>query len=109
MSRRRKYAVRLDGRILLDNLHVRPERKQSGIGRELLNHAFGWAAERHPGKAVCLEVLRDNSAAAAFYRRLGGQITKEFVERFPAGFDLPVVEYTWDADTVRERRAKMAR
>ncbi|MEV0228154.1 GNAT family N-acetyltransferase [Nonomuraea sp. NPDC050786] len=90
-----------DGRILLDNLHVQPERKQSGIGRQLVYHSFGWASEHHPGKTVYLEVLRDNVAAITFYRRLDGRPTKEFMERFPAGFELPVVEYTWDPDIVR--------
>ncbi|MFI6743780.1 hypothetical protein ACIBI9_63875 [Nonomuraea sp. NPDC050451] len=47
------------GRVLLDNLHVRPARKRSGI------RAFGWAAAHHPGKAVHLEVLRDNAPAGA--------------------------------------------
>ncbi|MEV0196573.1 GNAT family N-acetyltransferase [Nonomuraea sp. NPDC050691] len=91
-----------DGRVLLDNLHVQPERKKSGIGRQLVHHAFGWAADQHPDKAVYLEVLRDNVAAISFYRRLGGHPTKEFMERFPAGFELPVVEYTWSPDIVRE-------
>ncbi|MEV5557992.1 GNAT family N-acetyltransferase [Nonomuraea wenchangensis] len=94
-------AVATDGRLLLDNLHVQPERKQSGIGRQLVHHAFGWASEQHPDKTVYLEVLRDNVAAITFYRRLGGQPAKEFVERFPAGFELPVVEYTWGPDVVR--------
>ncbi|GAA4583567.1 hypothetical protein GCM10023194_21230 [Planotetraspora phitsanulokensis] len=94
-------AVGTDGRILLDNLHVQPERKQSGIGRQLVYHAFGWASEQHPDKTVYLEVLCDNFAAITFYRRLGGQSTKEFMERFPAGFELPVVEYTWGPDIVR--------
>ncbi|MGI5493554.1 N-acetyltransferase family protein [Microtetraspora malaysiensis] len=93
--------VETDGRILLDNLHVEPERKQAGIGRQLVHHTFGWASEQHPGKPVYLEVLRDNIAAITFYRRLGGHPTKEFMERFPAGFELPVVEYTWGPDVVR--------
>ncbi|MEU7835879.1 MULTISPECIES: GNAT family N-acetyltransferase [unclassified Nonomuraea] len=90
-----------DGRLLLDNLHVQPERKQSGIGRQLVYHAFGWASEQHPDKTVYLEVLRDNVAAITFYRRLGGHPTNEFMERFPTGFELPVVEYTWGPDIVR--------
>ncbi|SEM59570.1 GNAT family N-acetyltransferase [Nonomuraea pusilla] len=94
-------AVEADGRVLLDNLHVEPERKQSGIGRELVHRAFGWASEQHPDRTVYLEVLRDNAAAIAFYRRLGGRPTREFVERFPAGFELPVVEYAWSPDDVR--------
>ncbi|WP_067136811.1 GNAT family N-acetyltransferase [Microtetraspora malaysiensis] len=93
--------VGTDGRILLDNLHVQPERKQSGIGRQLVYQTFGWASEQHPGKTVYLEVLRDNVAAITFYRRLGGHPTREFMERFPAGFELPVVEYTWGPDAVR--------
>ncbi|MFF5205822.1 GNAT family N-acetyltransferase [Streptosporangium sp. NPDC000396] len=89
-----------DGRILLDNLHVQPRRKGSGIGRRLMQHASTWAASRHPGKTVYLGVLQANAAAIAFYRRLGGRPTKEFVERFPAGFELPVVEYTWNPDAI---------
>lgn len=83
-----------DGRVLLDNLHVSPALKRSGIGHRLMDRAFAWAAAHHPGKPVYLEVLRDNAPARAFYERLGGRVTKEFVERLPAG-DLPVVEYTW--------------
>ncbi|GII31328.1 GNAT family N-acetyltransferase [Planotetraspora mira] len=89
-----------DGRILLDNLHVLPTRKRSGIGRQLMRHAFTWAAAHHPGKAVYLEVLRDNAPAVGFYERNGGEATREFVERFPAGFELPVVEFTWNPAAV---------
>ncbi|MFJ2032066.1 GNAT family N-acetyltransferase [Streptosporangium sp. NPDC087985] len=93
--------LQADGRILLDNLHVQPGRKRSGIGRQLMHHAFTWATTRHPGKAVYLEVLHDNASAIAFYRRLNGHPTKEFIERFPAGFELPVVECAWNPDAVR--------
>ncbi|WP_217370487.1 GNAT family N-acetyltransferase [Nonomuraea antri] len=95
------YLIRQpDGRMLVENLHVLPARKRSGIGRELLRRAFAWAAADHPGTPVYLEVLRDNAAAVAFYERNGGRVTKEFVERFAAGFELPVLEYTWDPDAV---------
>ncbi|WP_066939903.1 GNAT family N-acetyltransferase [Microtetraspora fusca] len=89
-----------DGRVLLDNLHVRPGLKRSGIGRRLVHRAFSWAATHHPGRVIYLEVLRDNVSAIAFYQRLGGRLTKEFVERFAAGFELPVIEYTWSPDLV---------
>lgn len=92
--------VQPDGRILLENLHVLPTRKRSGIGRQLMRHAFTWAAAHHPGKAVYLEVLRDNASAIGFYERSGGRASREFVELFPAGFELPVVEYTWNADAI---------
>lgn len=84
-----------DGRVLLDNLHVRPTLKRSGLGRRLVDRGLGWAAEHHPGKTVYLEVLRDNAAARAFYERMGGRPGRAFVERFNAGFELDVVEYTW--------------
>ncbi|WP_218004644.1 GNAT family N-acetyltransferase [Microtetraspora niveoalba] len=89
-----------DGRLLLDNLHVEPGHKRSGIGRQLVHRAFSWAATHHPGRVVYLEVLRDNVPAIAFYERLGGRPTKEFVERFTMGFELPVIEYTWTQDLV---------
>jgi ribosomal protein S18 acetylase RimI-like enzyme len=89
-----------DGRILLENLHVLPARKRSGIGGQLMRHAFTWAAARHPGKAVYLEVLRDNAPAIGFYERSGGRVTREFVESFPAGFELPMIAYAWNADDV---------
>lgn len=90
-----------DGRILLDNLHVSPALKRSGIGRHLMHHGFEWAAAHHPGRAVYLEVLRDNTPARSFYRRMGGRVTREFVEPFAAGFEVAVVEYTWDAPAMR--------
>ncbi|MET7338726.1 GNAT family N-acetyltransferase [Nonomuraea sp. NPDC005650] len=89
-----------DDRILLDNLHVRPTRKRSGIGSLLMRRAFGWAAARHPGKAVYLEVLRDNAPAIAFYERCGGSATRDFWERVPGGVELPVIEYAWAPEGV---------
>ncbi|WP_049566855.1 GNAT family N-acetyltransferase [Nonomuraea sp. SBT364] len=90
-----------DGRVLVDNLHVRPTLKRSGLGSRLMGLGLGWAAEHHPGKTVYLEVLRDNAPARAFYERMGGRPGKEFVERFHAGFDLDVMEYTWSPLTGR--------
>ncbi|GAA2996893.1 GNAT family N-acetyltransferase [Streptosporangium longisporum] len=93
--------LQADGRVLLDNLHVRPASRGSGVGHRLMRHAFAWAVTRCPGRALYLDVLRGNTSAIAFYRRLGGRPTREFVERFPAGFALPAVEYTWGPDAVR--------
>jgi len=95
-----------DDRILLDNLHVRPHRKRSGVGGRLLRQGLGWAATHHPGRPVHLEVLRDNTPARAFYERLGGSLTREFVERFHAGFELDVLEYTWPPEAVLEHAGR---
>jgi GNAT superfamily N-acetyltransferase len=90
-----------DGRILLDNLHVDPARTRGGIGRLLLRHAFIWAATIHPGQSVFLEVLRDNARAIAFYAKAGGQPSEVRTARFPAGFELPYLEYTWSAEAIK--------
>ncbi|MFD3655636.1 GNAT family N-acetyltransferase [Streptomyces sp. NPDC058620] len=89
-----------DGRILLDNLHVTPGLVGTGIGRRLLRRGFAWAAVEHPGRPVYLEVLKENVRAATFYSRQGGRPTAERTERFPAGFELAEIEYTWTAADV---------
>ncbi|WP_219466078.1 GNAT family N-acetyltransferase, partial [Nonomuraea rhizosphaerae] len=95
------YLLRRPGRrILLDNLHVLPARKRSGVGRQLMRRAFTWAATEHPGATVYLEVIRGNAPAIAFYQRCGGVPARTFVERLPAGFDLPMIEYVWTPDAV---------
>ncbi|MGK5532816.1 N-acetyltransferase family protein [Streptomyces sp. URMC 129] len=89
-----------DGRVLLDNLHARPGHTGAGIGRALLTHSLAWAATAHPGRDVFLEVLRDNAPAIGFYERMGGRRTGEGVTRFPAGFALPHLFYTWSPASV---------
>jgi GNAT superfamily N-acetyltransferase len=91
-----------DERILLDNLHVRPGSKRSGIGRRLMARGLGWAAEHHPDQPVYLDVLRDNTPARAFYERMGGSTSRAYVEHFHAGFDLDMLEYTWSSAAVQE-------
>ncbi|MQS13474.1 GNAT family N-acetyltransferase [Streptomyces kaniharaensis] len=86
-----------DGRVLLDNLHVRPGRTGGGIGRALLAEARAHVAERHPGAALYLEVLRDNTRAVAFYEREGGRRTAAQEGVFPGGHLLPEYVYTWPA------------
>ncbi|MEU8513346.1 GNAT family N-acetyltransferase [Kitasatospora sp. NPDC048722] len=90
-----------DGRVLLDNLHVRPGSTGGGIGRALLAEARAHVAARHPGAALYLEVLRDNTRAVAFYEREGGRRTAEQEGVFPGGHVLPECEYTWPADAHR--------
>jgi ribosomal protein S18 acetylase RimI-like enzyme len=83
------------GRILLDNLHVRPGSTGSGVGTRLLRRGLAWAADEHPGREVYLEVLSANTRAVAFYERHGARRTDERVCRFPQGFELPEFEYAW--------------
>jgi GNAT superfamily N-acetyltransferase len=85
-----------DGRVLLDNLHVRPGLTGGGIGSALLTAARAWVAEQHPGAPLYLEVLRANHRAIAFYERAGGRRTKEGWTPFPGGGRLPEYEYSWE-------------
>lgn len=80
-----------DGRVLLDNLHVRPGRTGGGIGARLLRAALDRAAPA----ALRLEVLRDNHRAIAFYEREGGVRTAERTAVFPGGHEVTEYEYSW--------------
>ncbi|WP_218904101.1 GNAT family N-acetyltransferase [Allostreptomyces psammosilenae] len=91
--------------ILLDQLHVRPGHLGGGIGGALLRRSFAWAAARHPGRDVYLEVLRENAPAIAFYTRQGGRRTAEGTWHHPAGFAVEELVYTWRAAEVRARAA----
>ncbi|MFI1360535.1 GNAT family N-acetyltransferase [Streptomyces sp. NPDC020898] len=89
-----------DGRVHVDNLHARPDRVGTGVGRTLLHHGFAWAARHSPGRDVCLEVLAGNARAIAFYERAGGLRTAERPLLMAAGFTVAEIEYTWPAATV---------
>jgi ribosomal protein S18 acetylase RimI-like enzyme len=65
----------------LDNLHVDPEHRGSGVGRLLLGAAARQLAERGE-RRVYLWVFEDNPRAIAFYRRLGGEVVERGVEIF---------------------------
>ena len=52
------------------NLAVRPERRQSGVGRELVELVVREADER-AASVITLEVRRENSAAMTLYSSLG--------------------------------------
>ncbi|MFJ8040600.1 GNAT family N-acetyltransferase [Kitasatospora sp. NPDC096147] len=88
-----------DGRVLLDNLHVRPGLTGCGIGARLLDACRAHCRER--GRAygaegvLYLEVLRANVRAVAFYEREGAVRTAERTGWFPGGYALPEYEYTF--------------
>ncbi|MFD3430545.1 GNAT family N-acetyltransferase [Nocardia fluminea] len=84
-----------DGRILLDNLHARPDRRGAGIGSGLVDAGLTWAAATFPGSAIYLEVLRENTSAIAFYERSGWRRTGTGTASFNGGLTLPEYEYTW--------------
>jgi GNAT superfamily N-acetyltransferase len=56
---------------LVDNLHVRHDRRRTGLGTQLLARSAIAVTERAHGNAMYLWVLEQNTNAQAFYRALG--------------------------------------
>lgn len=82
--------------LLLDNLHVAPERKGGGLGTALLASVALWLIEEHPGAPLHLEVYAPNAAALGFYVRKGGVETARYREIAPGGRKVDVVRYRWE-------------
>lgn len=81
--------------VLLDNLHVRPDIKGSGIGRQLLAATGQWVAAKFPGTAMHLTVYVANENAVGFYRRMGGIAGAPFDYRSPDGVVHPILRFVW--------------
>ncbi|GAA1223498.1 GNAT family N-acetyltransferase [Kitasatospora nipponensis] len=84
-----------DGRVLLDNLHVRPGHTGAGTGAALLRASRARVAEVYGGAELYLEVLAANHRAIAFYERAGGVRTRRGYAGFRGGVELPEFEYSW--------------
>ncbi len=80
---------------LLDNLHVRPDIKRGGIGRQLLMRAGAWVAANRPGTPLHLTVYLANENAVGFYRRMGGIASAPHAYRAVDGREHQVFRFTW--------------
>ena len=80
---------------LLDNLHVRTERKGQGIGRRLIIEVARWTYRQYPDSGLFLWVLEANESARRFYDRLGGQDKGQSVWEPPGGGSLVRLRYAW--------------
>jgi GNAT superfamily N-acetyltransferase len=79
---------------LLDNLHVRPDRKGRGIGRRLFDAAREWSFEqRHQG--IHLWVIEANVEGQQFYNRIGGTIAERKIKDVVGVVKLPALRYVW--------------
>ncbi len=80
---------------LIDNLHVAPDHKGSGLGRRLL-HAFAdrlvMTSDTRP---VHLFVLARNAGALAFYARMRGLVVQDLTQTEPDGRSHPVHRIAW--------------
>jgi ribosomal protein S18 acetylase RimI-like enzyme len=80
---------------LIDNLHVRPDRKRQGLGRTLMRSIAAALERAAPAKPVHLSVLEANHPARHFYARLGGEAFEQCWTVVPDGSEVGVLHIRW--------------
>lgn len=80
----------------LDNLHVAPEAKRKGIGKQLFLHAAQWVYQGSPQRNLYLWVLAENRGALPFYDYLGGRAEAPIEKELPDGGRGLVIRYVWE-------------
>jgi GNAT superfamily N-acetyltransferase len=81
--------------VLLDNLHMRPDRKGAGTGGRLLAAAGKWVAANFPGTPMYLYVFAQNEPAIGFYRRRGGEASASIQYKTAEGNLRPAFRFVW--------------
>ena len=79
----------------LDNLHVSPESKGTGIGYALFQAAREWIARVSPGTPMYLWCVVDNHVARRFYDRQGGTVVETASRSFAQQPSVPELRYWW--------------
>lgn len=82
----------------LDNLHVSPELKGTGIGHVLFNAARDWIAHVSPGTAMHLWCVERNLGARHFYDRQGGKVVETATRPVAQDLSVPELRYWWSGD-----------
>ncbi len=80
---------------LLDNLHVVPDLKGRGLGRQLMTAVTEQIWRSNPSGRLHLWAYEQNVAACRFYERLGGAVTLQHAELAPDGTQVNAVRYCW--------------
>jgi GNAT superfamily N-acetyltransferase len=80
---------------LLDNLHVVPELKGRGLGRQLMREVAERVLHSKSTRRLHLWAYEQNLAACHFYERLGGVITTRHAEAALDGTQVNAVRYCW--------------
>jgi ribosomal protein S18 acetylase RimI-like enzyme len=80
---------------LLDNLHVAPEHRGSGLGRALLVETAHRVQADARRPRLHLWVLEANTAARGFYERLGGRTVGSDVWEPPGGGAVADLRVAW--------------
>jgi ribosomal protein S18 acetylase RimI-like enzyme len=84
---------------LLDNLHVDPDRKRSGLGTVLMAASARAVLAARPITPVYLWVLQANTAAQRFYDARGGMCAATEPWTAPDGTPIVSLRYTWPDPT----------
>ncbi len=90
---------------LLDNLHVAPRQRGSGVGRALLQAATAALLQESGNFGLHLWVFEQNEGARRFYERLGAKPVDSEVVEVPGGGSAPAWCYAWT--TLQELRARL--
>nr|WKN38420.1 GNAT family N-acetyltransferase [Tunicatimonas sp. TK19036] len=85
---------------LLDNLHVLPPWQGRSIGKALICQSAKWAQQQDAETGFYLWVFEENTAARAFYERMGGINQEKVIVNNPDGGTAPVFRYVWPDPTV---------
>jgi ribosomal protein S18 acetylase RimI-like enzyme len=82
---------------LIDNLHVAPGLKRSGIGKQLMRAGAQWLIDAFPREPVYLYVLQANENARRFYESLAARDDGATEEPNVSGGTAFVCRYTWES------------
>jgi len=80
---------------LLDNLHVVPDLKGKGLGRQLMTAVAERVWSSNPCGRLHLWAYEQNLAARRFYERLGGADTLRRAEPALDGTQVNAIRYCW--------------
>ena len=79
----------------LDNLHVSPQLKGTGVGYALFRAAREWTAQRMPDMPMHLWCVERNLVARRFYDRQGGKVVESATRPIAQGLCLPELRFLW--------------
>lgn len=86
---------------LLENLHVRHDRKRGGIGSALMRQTAAVLMQRNSRAGLYLWVLEQNKDAQAFYSSRGGACVGGAIRGpFPGGGTAPALRYYWSDPSI---------
>ena len=79
----------------LDNLHVQPELRGHGLGRQLFGRAVRWLLTVEPDWPIYLWVFEANEGARRLYDALRGQVVERTIKDLPGNARIPSLRYVW--------------